>query len=100
MRTELVGLAFCWLAATQVHGHEPQDVVIENRVLSARVSPEGAELMSLRAKENGREFLWQGNPEFWSDRAPLMFPVNVRFKGDRYTYRDEKALKPLKRKTI
>lgn len=95
MKTAMtVCLGLGWLTAAQAFAHERQQVMIQNDVLSARISSEGAELMSVRAKVNGREFLWQGAPEFWGDRAPLMFPVNVRFKGDRYTYQGESYVIP------
>ena len=50
-------------------GEESQEVAIENRVLSVRISPEGAELRSLIAKETGREFLWHGDPKFEKEQC-------------------------------
>ena len=29
------------------------------------------------------KYLWQGDPAHWANRAPIMFPVNVRFKDER-----------------
>lgn len=34
---------------------------------------EGAQLNSLT--KNGREYLWQGNPDFWAGQAPVCFPI-------------------------
>ena len=45
-----------------------------------QVSTHGAELQSLMA--NGREYLWQGNPEFWGRRAPILFPIVGRLAND------------------
>lgn len=42
--------------------------------LSAIVSPLGAELQWLR-DEAGRDLLWDGDPKFWTGRAPILFPV-------------------------
>jgi galactose mutarotase-like enzyme len=42
--------------------------------LSARVNPLGAQLSTLRDRA-GRELLWDGNPAFWTGRAPLLFPI-------------------------
>jgi len=42
--------------------------------LTAEISPLGAELRRL-ADVDGREWLWDGDPAFWSGRAPLLFPV-------------------------
>ena len=51
MKAVTVGVAF-WLIAGQIRAHEPAGVTIENDVLTVRVSPTGAELMSLIAKES------------------------------------------------
>ena len=54
------------------------------------VSKKGAELQSIVAK--GRECLWQGDPEFWGRRAPILFPIvgkladdKLRINGYEYT---------------
>jgi len=54
------------------------------------VSKKGAELQSIVA--NGREYLWQGDPEFWGRRAPILFPIvgkladdKLRIDGHEYT---------------
>lgn len=44
------------------------------------VSHKGAELQSIVA--NGREYLWQGDPAFWSRRAPILFPIVGRLADD------------------
>lgn len=41
--------------------------------LTATVDPMGAQLCSLKLNQN--EYLWQGNPAFWSRRAPILFPI-------------------------
>ncbi|MGN1202901.1 MAG: aldose 1-epimerase family protein, partial [Eubacterium sp.] len=33
----------------------------------------GAQLNSL--VKNGREYLWQGNPDYWAGQAPVCFPI-------------------------
>ena len=60
---------------------------ITNTQLAVTIARKGAELQSIRHIPTDTEYLWQGNPEFWSNRAPNMFPVNVRFKDNRYTYK-------------
>lgn len=64
-------------------------VTIENEQLEVAVNPIGAELFNVRSKHSGREYLWQGDPRFWADRAPIMFPVVVRFKHDGFNYEDK-----------
>ena len=35
---------------------------------------------------DGREYLWQGDPAYWSDRAPTLFPFIRRLTRDSYQY--------------
>lgn len=48
---------------------------ISNDHLSAMVSEMGAELQSLRDKQTGHEYLWQGDARWWSGRSPILFPI-------------------------
>ena len=63
-------------------------VRIASDVLSAEVNPFGAELHSLR-DEQGRDLLWDGDPVFWTGRAPILFPIVGALTGDRYRWRGE-----------
>lgn len=45
------------------------------------VSHKGAELTSL--VNNRREYLWQGDPEFWGRRAPILFPIVGKLADDK-----------------
>jgi galactose mutarotase-like enzyme len=65
------------------------EVVIQNEQLAVTIANKGAELQSIRHVPSGTEFLWQGDPEFWRNRSPNMFPVNVRFKDNRFSYKGE-----------
>ena len=94
MRMLSVTLMLCIVMMAHVTAHDSPEVLIENATLRVRISSDGAELQSIVAKKTDREFLWQGDPEFWGDRAPLMFPVNVRFKGDRYTHQGKSYVIP------
>jgi galactose mutarotase-like enzyme len=64
-----------------------QNIVIENEFLKVRISEQGAELQSIFSKKTDTEILWQGDPEYWEARSPIMFPVNVRYKDEKYTYK-------------
>ncbi len=64
-----------------------KEVTIENDVLSATIRTFGAELYNIRHKASGTEYMWQGDPEYWENRSPVMFPVNVRFKDNKYLYK-------------
>ena len=58
-------------------------LTIRNEALTVTVSTVGAELQSI-LDENGVERLWQGDPQFWSSRAPILFPVAGGFRNDGY----------------
>lgn len=59
---------------------------IENEYLTLGVKSFGCEMTSLKSKETGYEFLWQGNAEIWSGQAPILFPIIGRLIDDRYTF--------------
>ena len=63
--------------------------VIENAVLRAEFSDLGAELISLKAKATGIEYIWQGDPAFWGRHAPVLFPFVGRLKDDQYRYQGQ-----------
>ena len=46
---------------------------VRNQNLTVTVSTRGAELQSVRGAD-GTEWLWQGDPAYWEDRAPVLFP--------------------------
>ena len=57
---------------------------IKNSELTVTLCDAGAELQSIKTAD-GTEYLWQGNPEFWNDRAPNIFPYVARMTEGRYT---------------
>ena len=58
---------------------------LKNSNLTVAVSDVGAELHSV--KRGDCEYIWVGNPEFWSFKAPLVFPFCGRFQDGHYSYR-------------
>lgn len=48
-------------------------IQLTNTNIEALIDPFGAELKSL--KLDGKEYLWQGDPESWSGQSPQLFPV-------------------------
>jgi galactose mutarotase-like enzyme len=54
---------------------------LESTSLRAEVSDFGAELVRLQDAE-GRDLLWDGNPDFWTGRAPLLFPIVGKMAND------------------
>ena len=60
-------------------------ITIHNEQLSLTVDTLGAQMMSIRGSD-GCEYLWQGDPEFWGDRAPTLFPFIGRLQDKSYTF--------------
>ncbi len=60
--------------------------ILENDKLKVKISSMGAELQSIRRLEDGTEYLWQGDPDYWKDRAVNIFPICGRLVGGKYTY--------------
>lgn len=57
-------------------------ITIENRILSLTVDTKGAQMMHLQSGDT--EYLWQGDPQYWADRAPNLFPFIGRLTNDSY----------------
>lgn len=60
------------------------EYTIRNGQLSVMVQTLGGSLRSITDRE-GSEYLWQGDPVYWSDRAPNLFPYIARLTEGRYT---------------
>lgn len=56
-------------------------ITIASSALTATIAPLGAELRSL-TDARGHDYLWHGDPAWWSGRAPLLFPVVGRLSRD------------------
>lgn len=65
--------------------NERKKYTIENELYCVNIFSYGAELCSFRNKQNGREYIWQGDPSVWPDHAPLLFPIVGRLRNDSYT---------------
>lgn len=61
---------------------QPGLVAITSGGLTARINPLGAELWSLTDAQ-GREYMTDADPAFWSGHAPLLFPIVGSLAGDR-----------------
>ena len=58
--------------------------------MSAAIDPHGAQLVSLKTAR-GQELIWQGDPRYWPDHAPILFPLisqmpsgHIRHNGRAY----------------
>lgn len=62
-------------------------LTIDNGSLSLTVDTLGAQMMNLKLR--GTEYLWQGDPKYWGDRAPILFPFIARLTNDSYRFHGE-----------
>lgn len=49
-------------------------LTLKNTQITLRVETLGAQMMSIR-DDDGLEYLWQGDANYWEDRAPTLFPI-------------------------
>jgi len=61
---------------------------IENNHLKVVISENGAELQSIYNKVLQIEYLWEGDPAFWSKHSPVLFPIVGALKDDTYYFND------------
>lgn len=60
---------------------------LENEALKIEVNSVGAQLMSVVSKRTGVEYLWQGDPAYWTGRAYNLFPFIGRMYEGVFHYR-------------
>ena len=53
--------------------------IIGNRNISCTIDSQGAQLVSLRSVDSGKEYIWEGNPAVWKWHAPVLFPFCGNF---------------------
>ena len=58
-------------------------ITIQNSALTVKIDSLGAQLASVRTPDK-TEYLWQGDPNIWSRRAPILFPLIGRLKDKSY----------------
>lgn len=59
---------------------------IESTDLRIQVNSIGMELCSIFSKSTNQEFIWQGNPEYWTGQAPVLFPIIGALKNGAYFF--------------
>jgi len=60
---------------------------ISNSNLTAKINHLGAELFSLKNREN-KEYIWEGNPAFWGKHFPVLFPIVGTLKNNLFYYKE------------
>lgn len=61
---------------------------ISNSTLKASINHLGAELFSIKDNQ-GKEYIWEGNPDFWGKHSPVLFPIVGTLKNNTYTINDK-----------
>lgn len=60
--------------------------ILENSKLKITVKKEGAELCNITSTKNGKEFMWDADPNIWKGYAPNLFPIIGALKNGTYHY--------------
>jgi len=63
--------------------------IIENEILNVSVAEKGAELTSIYHKGFELEYMWNGDPSFWSKHSPILFPVVGALKNNTYYFKNK-----------
>ena len=50
------------------------EYTLKNKELTVIFESKGATLHSIKDND-GVEYLWEGDPEYWSGQAPVLFPI-------------------------
>lgn len=50
--------------------------------ITAVVSSMGAELISVKKNDDSREYMWDGDPQYWKRHSPVLFPLVGRYNND------------------
>lgn len=59
---------------------------LENDFLKVEIDSRGAELSSIMEKSKRYQYLWQGDPNFWPNRAPVLFPIVGHLNNGTYLF--------------
>ncbi|MFA9398423.1 MAG: aldose 1-epimerase family protein [Clostridiaceae bacterium] len=62
---------------------------IENDLLEILLNSEGAELTSIKGKNDNLEYLWIGDKNYWGRHAPVLFPIVGKVNNNTYRLNDE-----------
>ena len=61
--------------------------ILKNNDIRIKIDSLGAELKSLVTLNDGVEMLWQGNPAYWANSSPILFPIVGFLIDDTYFLR-------------
>lgn len=59
-------------------------IQLENSQLKVAISKKGAELQEIFSKETQLDYLWNGDPNFWGKKSPVLFPIVGTLKNNSF----------------
>ena len=65
------------------------EITLSNDGFQACISSNGAQLLSFKNLSTGVEHIWNGNPQVWKFRAPILFPIVSRLKDGYYLWKEQ-----------
>ena len=65
------------------------EITLSNDGFQACISSSGAQLLSFQNRSTGVEHIWNGNPQVWKFRAPILFPIVSRLKDGYYLWQEK-----------
>ena len=69
-----------------------EQLKISNEKISVVISTMGAELKSV--VKDGKELLWEGNPDVWAGQAPILFPICGGLKDGKFIFEGKEYTLP------
>src|SRR5688572_9820942 len=61
---------------------------IENDIIRVSIREKGAELSGIFHKPLQLEYMWSGDPAFWSKQSPVLFPIVGALKNNTYFFQN------------
>ena len=65
------------------------DYYLENDEIKIGIASHGAELVSLKKKEDSREYMWSGDERYWNRVSPVLFPFVGKLRDGRYVHQGQ-----------
>lgn len=60
--------------------------ILENEMIKVEIESLGAEIKSVRRKQDDREYMWHADPKYWNRTSPVLFPFVGAPKNKEYRY--------------
>lgn len=57
-----------------------------NDSFEVTIDSKGCEIISVVRKQDGKQYIWNGNPDAWKRHTPVLFPLVGRYKNDTSIY--------------